>query len=144
MQDRKCKDLVKNAYNARLHELKQIWKAYTTGEVVKDGSEEYTEDSFCEYGLSFDYVAPNTFSGQKIGYFRYQLSWGGPSEELRFYVSGPKFNVYKVEFWYLDWFDGAKVTIRKGGNFDFLNEIFNFFDEIGSAESEYTKAIEDI
>ena len=32
--------------------------------------------------LSFDYVAPHTFNDQPEGYWRWQFSWGGPSDEL--------------------------------------------------------------
>lgn len=40
--------------------------------------------AFDEYALSFDYVEPDTFDDQDRGYFRYQISYGGPSEEVRF------------------------------------------------------------
>ena len=43
--------------------------------------------TFWEYGLALDYVAPGTFKDQKQGYFRYQISVGGPSEEFRFYAN---------------------------------------------------------
>lgn len=58
------------------------------------------------YPLGFDYVAPNTFDDQKEGYFRYQISWGGPSDEFRFPVN-PDLSCHRVEYWFLDWFDGA-------------------------------------
>lgn len=63
---------------------------------------------FNEYGLCFDYVESGTFEGQRAPYFRYQISWGGPSEEFRFYLNGD------IEFWFMDWFDGAcrDVTIH--------------------------------
>jgi len=38
-------------------------------------------------------------------YTRIQLSWGGPSDEFRFYKSG------KAEYWFLDWNDGACVEL---------------------------------
>lgn len=68
-------------------------------------------EAFNEFGLSFDYVAPATFNDQKEGYWRYQISFGGPSEEIRFYASSPHSDPYKIEFWYLDWGDGAAVDI---------------------------------
>ena len=33
--------------------------------------------------LCFDYVKPHSFKDQVEGYWRMQLSWGGPSDELR-------------------------------------------------------------
>lgn len=70
-------------------------------------------ERFSEYGLSFDYVEPHTFRDQDEGYLRYQISWGGPSEEIRFYVSlGSRgYQLYRAEFWLLDWFDGVHVNV---------------------------------
>ncbi len=62
--------------------------------------------TFEEYGLSLDYVAPETFNQQAEGYFRYQISWGGPSDEFRFFVN-PDLLCHRIEYWFLDWFDGA-------------------------------------
>ena len=41
-------------------------------------------------GLGFDYVEPHTFQDQLEGYWRWQFSWGGPSDELRGYVNEHK------------------------------------------------------
>lgn len=62
---------------------------------------------FDVYGLSFDYVEGE---GDRSGYFRYQMSTGGPGEELRFYADAQR-HVYRIEFWYLDWSDGACVDV---------------------------------
>ena len=61
-------------------------------------------------GLCFDYVDPNTFNDQLEGYWRWQLSWGGPGDEFRIYVNPDK-SVHRIEYWYMDWYDGAKVTL---------------------------------
>lgn len=58
-----------------------------------------------DYALGFDYVPPYTFDDQSEGYFRYQISWGGPSDEFRFFYRGTL--DYRFEYWFLDWFDGA-------------------------------------
>ena len=97
-----------------------------------DDMREHQWERFCEYGLSFDYVAPDTFKDQEQGYFRYQISWGGPSEEFRFYV-GAELNPYKIEFWFLDWFDGASRRLY-GNDFDLLYDIFQFFKDCGTVE----------
>ena len=121
---------------SRLADIRKLWSAYQSGDEDK-----YSEDigTFCEYGLSFDYVAPDTFTDQKRGYFRYQISYGGPSEEFRFYAD-ESLDVVKIEFWHLDWFDGAKRNLN-GKRFELMEEIFDFFKEIGSVEAEYEKAI---
>ena len=79
-----------------------------------DQVQEHLEDRLKEIhtveGLCFDYVDPNTFNDQKEGYWRWQLSWGGPGDEFRIYVN-PNKSVHRIEYWYLDWFDGAKVTL---------------------------------
>ena len=62
---------------------------------------------FSEYGLCFDYVEPGTFKGQRKGYHRYQMSYGGPSDEIRFYSNG------KIEYVYLDWFCGVGFDVTK-------------------------------
>ena len=60
--------------------------------------------------LSFDYVPPNTFENQKEGYWRWQFSWGGPSDELRGYVNEHA-ELHRLEYWYLDWGDGASIQV---------------------------------
>jgi len=63
--------------------------------------------------LSFDYVPPNTFDKQPEGYWRWQFSWGGPSDELRGYVNEHK-ELHRLEYWFLDWFDGASLLVKPG------------------------------
>ena len=79
-----------------------------------DQVQEHLEDRLKELhtveGLCFDYVDPDTFTDQKEGYWRWQLSWGGPGDEFRIYVNPDK-SVHRIEYWYLDWYDGAKVTL---------------------------------
>ncbi len=57
-------------------------------------------------GLGFDYVEPHTFQDQLEGYWRWQFSWGGPSDELRAYINKDN-SIHRLEYWYLDWGDGA-------------------------------------
>jgi len=79
-----------------------------------DQVQEHLEDRLKELhtveGLCFDYVDPDTFNDQKEGYWRWQLSWGGPGDEFRIYVNPDK-SVHRIEYWYMDWYDGAKVTL---------------------------------
>lgn len=60
-----------------------------------------------EHGLSFDFVEPNTYGGQPVGYYCYLLSWGGPSDEFRFYPDG------RIEYCFKDWFDGAVRDVTR-------------------------------
>ena len=62
--------------------------------------------------LDFSYVEPNTFKKQSEGYWRWQLSWGGPSDEFRYYhYDGDKKKIKSIEYAYMDWFDGATLPI---------------------------------
>lgn len=101
----------------------------------------YSEDigNISEYGLCFDYVVAGTFTDQKVGYFRYQLSCGGPSKEFRIYTDR-ELNVDRIEFWFLDWFDGAKCDLDEG-DFLLLEEIFeSLFKGSGYAEKVFAEA----
>lgn len=98
----------------------------------------YNIGTFEDYGLSFDYVPEGTWKDQKEGYFRYQLSWGGPSDEFRFFVN-PSFKLHRIEYWFLDWFDGADVVLE-GDDEKLLEEIFEMFRDTGTVEEEYEKA----
>lgn len=131
-----CKERVGNELKGRIYDLEKLFNLYQEGN--EEGDPEI--GNFNEYGLSFDYVAPNTFTDQKRGYFRYQLSWGGPSDEFRFYTD-ENFNLTRIEYWFLDWNDGAKKTLN-GKNKNLMTEIFEFFKEVGSVESEFKKAQE--
>ena len=112
----KCKDLVNQSFLERMDDIRTLFYAV----------ENETEDlgSLYDYGLCLDYVEAGTFKNQRTPYHRYQLSCGGPSEEFRIYLNGD------VEFWYLDWFDGACVNVT-GEDKGIISEIVE-----GSAEIE--------
>ena len=88
MTEKRCKDLVEDRWKDRKKDL---------------------EDPEYE-ALSFDYVEPHTWDDQPEGYWRWQYSWGGPSDELRAYVNRDD-TIHRLEYWYMDWFDGAKVNV---------------------------------
>ena len=131
-----CKEKVREELRREIDiYLRPLFESYQRGEeAMPDGQ------SFYEHGLGFDYVSANTFEGQKAGYFRYQISYGGPSDEFRFYTDAG-FSLHRVEYWFLDWFDGANVVL-KGKNFELLEEIFNHFKECGTVEHEFNKSQE--
>ena len=95
--EKKCADKVQRAFNSRMEDIRTLYKA--------DNQETPELGHLYEYGLSIDIVEAGTFEGQREDYICYQLSWGGPSEEFRIYKNG------EIEFWYMDWFDGAKVDV---------------------------------
>ena len=57
---------------------------------------------------------------QRFGYWRWQLSWGGPSDEFRLYGGG------KLVYHFADWFDGAEFE-PEGTEYMDLMDVFEFF-----------------
>lgn len=96
--------------------------------------------SFYDYGLAVDYVAPGTFERQRAGYLRYQLSYGGPSEEVRFYFTQGARECYKIEFVYLNWGTGVGFEVTGEA---WAKWLFEWFNEVGTVEAEVSKALED-
>ena len=90
-----CKDLIEDRWTTRAEDLE---------------APEYE-------ALGFDYVEPHTFTDQLEGYWRWQFSWGGPSDELRGYVNEHG-ELHRVEYWFLDWMDGAKLELQPGPEWD--------------------------
>ena len=60
-----------------------------------------------EYGLCIDVVNTEENGWTGPDYARYQISWGGPSSEFRFFYNG------KIEYWFMDWFDGAHRDVTE-------------------------------
>lgn len=69
--------------------------------IVKKG--DYEELN--HYALCLDLIEAGTYEDQREDYIRLQFSYGGPSDELRFYKNGD------IEYWFLDWFDGASINV---------------------------------
>jgi hypothetical protein len=110
-----CEERIREHYDSRMMDLRELWAAYQSGEEdVPDVGSIYG------YGLAFDYVEPDTFENQPFGYWRYQLSWGGPSDEFRLHGGG------RIEYRFHDWWDGAGMDLE-GDDLQLLTEIFLWF-----------------
>ena len=110
--------------------------------------------AFNEYGLCFDYVELGTFNDQENDYFRYQFSYGGPSDELRFYEDGTIVYVYLNWFcgvgfdvsddevcqWVKDWFDSCDMM-----NFAEKREEYDYYEQLDRIENpeEYAETDEE-
>ena len=90
--------------------MTQAQRQRSCADQVQEQLEDRLKDLHTLEGLCFDYVDPKTFTDQLEGYWRWQLSWGGPGDEFRIYVN-PDNSVHRIEYWDMDWFDGAKVTL---------------------------------
>jgi hypothetical protein len=125
-QENSCAARVEQHLNGRVGDLRTLWERYQSGNEAADDL-----GNLAEYGLSFDYVGPGTFDDQREAYFRYQLSWGGPSDEFRFFVN-PDLSCHRIEYWFMDWFDGASRTLT-GPDRDLLLQLWEWFHETGAA-----------
>lgn len=94
MSELNCEKRVDEEMKGRLSDVHKLQTGYASDEIDR------------EYSFNAEYVAPNTFDDQPEGYFRYQMSWGGPSDEFRFFVN-PDLSCHRIEYWFLDWIDGA-------------------------------------
>ena len=95
--------------------------------MFSDDIEETLRCRFDEFALSFEYVPRRTFNNQKRAYVSYLISWGGPSEEIRFFCDEQR-TPYKVEFWFLDWGDGASLDITDRPETRRLIDQLGFYD----------------
>lgn len=109
-----------------------------TGKLDEDNPE---EGNIHEHGLSFDYCYPTK---EGVGYFRYQISWGGPSDEFRIYAEKRNdwsFPVWKVIYVFEDWFDHAEKRLV-GDDLKLLETIFSqYFTESGTTNHVYMEAM---
>jgi hypothetical protein len=117
------------AFVSRMSDIKKLWDEWCNG---KHGIE--------EYGLSFDYVTSGTFNDQKEGYFRWQLSGGSPSEEFRFYTDAA-FNVYRIEFVFMDWFEKHVIWIEEGSYY--YETMLDIFDGLFKESGECRKVVDE-
>ncbi len=122
MNNLKCADLIQQKFQDRNNDISDIFQ-------LKNDYQEYENsyEALNEFGLSIDYIEPNTFEDQENGYICYQLSWGGPSDELRFYLDDNK-ELYKCDYAYMDWFDGAVIDVTEEENIkDLYDNYINLF-----------------
>jgi len=97
-----CEQRINEALKGRLSDLDTLLKTSSCEDIRR----------LDEYALCFDYVEAYTFDDQPEAYLRYQISWGGPSDEFRFYVRDDQ-SCYRIEYWFLDWFDGAHRDVTE-------------------------------
>jgi len=121
-----CQDLVQDKFNNIESDYKSAREFFEEYQDATEGQRIALEvldkkrgDYFHEYDDIFDYVNQTALSwnyvegeGREAGYYRLQLSWGGPSDEFRIYINQDK-EIDIIEYWYMDWFDGAHVLVPK-------------------------------
>ena len=132
-QEKKCINLVADKFAEQEQLYKDAQKYFDELLLIDEDKQEqfkckhkYNKFFYCEdlfdyvnqTALSWDYIEPNTFDDQIFGYYRLQLSWGGPSDEYRIFVDETLreenvLNINCIEYWYMDWFDGASLDVPK-------------------------------
>ena len=100
-KDQTCESRIDEYLAGRLEDILPM---YETGELSH------------EYGLCIDYVCTEDYGWTGPDYARYQLGWGGPSDEFRFFADGT------IEYWFLDWFDGAHRDVSEHAWAQWLRE----------------------
>lgn len=101
-------------------------------EEIKDAIQHWETNTreFHNYGLSFDKPEFPDFDEsedddtEKEPYYRYQLGWGGPSDEIRFYEDGT------IEYVYMDWFCGIGFDVSDVDGIEWLLDYFESCDMI--------------
>ena len=129
-----CKERIAKELENELETLRKLWALYQNDPEASDPD----YGRFDEHGLCFDYVAAGTFNDQRQGFFRFQISTGGPGDEFRFYTDA-EHECYLVEYWFLDWFDGASLELS-GKDEELLLEIWEWFKDGGSVDHAFDKA----
>lgn len=94
-------------------DIPSIWMDY------EDQLREQAYDRFHEWGLSFDF-------DDERGCYTYLLSWGGPSDGIRFYTN-------RIEYFFHDWFDGAVRTVTGEG---IMRDLEDWFKDVGSIDDD--------
>tara|TARA_R100001086_G_scaffold13237_1_gene6782 strand:- start:822 stop:1244 length:423 start_codon:yes stop_codon:yes gene_type:complete len=120
MSEKKCIDLINSEFADREADFSNAYRYFIERENCTEGELiglncfyrdlEHYEDFFHyinEYGLSWDYVEAEDET--ECGYYRFQLSWGGPSDEFRIYIDD-NYDI-TVFYHYADWFDGAIIEV---------------------------------
>tara|TARA_R100000005_G_C4955941_1_gene174476 strand:- start:82 stop:483 length:402 start_codon:yes stop_codon:yes gene_type:complete len=111
-QTEKIKDETIKHYQATHRDLFRFINNLDNEEIAQE---------FSEYGLSINVVKPLTFEDQEEAFVRYQISWGGPSEEFRKFED-------RIEYCYLDWFVGYSLDVSED---ETINQVFDYFESIG-------------
>ena len=125
-QELKCADLVQDKFNQTeqtYQEANNFFNRYdnaTEGEqIALKVIDKHKGDYFHEYEDFFDYINDTALSWDYVegegknnpGYYRLQLSWGGPSDEFRIYTIGDTLDIDCIDYHYMDWFDGASIPV---------------------------------
>ena len=121
-----CKELVSERLQSRVESIKEMLETfYEKANYDNKKDIDNALQTINEWGLSFDWVEETEDSD---GFYRYQISWGGPSDEFQCVLEDD--HIY-IEYVYKDWWDYAnKLLTHDDYNtvLEFLNIAVNLED----------------
>lgn len=130
MTNKKCAEIVNQKYLDTVNDYQLVDDYFNLDDEEKSKNEKHDDlqsyenlfDYVNQTALGFDFVPVDTFKDQERGYWRLQLSWGGPSDEFRIYINEEN-QIDYIDYHYLDWFDGASVRVKH----DIIHNICEMF-----------------
>lgn len=128
LQNEEIKDKTIEHFKSRHEDLKKFYDNYDN-----DIFDEDIDQDFMEYFLSVD-----------VGYdefVRFQISYGGPQEEIRMFRDG------RIEFCFLDWFVGYSLDVTDDEVIKWLKDWFidtgfSYDDEVYYSYADLFNAME--
>jgi len=116
-----CFDRIDEALENRASDFETYMNS---SDAYEEGCENAGIGPFYEYGLCFDVVTSSDDDHEElpVEYCRFVMSTGGPGDEIRFFPSG------RIEYWFLDWFDGACRDVTSE---DWAQWLWDTFDDLG-------------
>jgi hypothetical protein len=110
-----CEDRIDEHLGSRSADFETYW---SNAQVYEHGNDELPP--FHELGLSFE--AREDDETGEVSHYDFLLSWGGPSDFVRFHRDGA------ITYHFQDWFDGAKRSVSGQAWAETLRD---WFDECG-------------
>ena len=105
------------SYRSCMSTIRKLFRLWQKNPAAYDTDGYRLED----YGLEFSFQAAE---GQPP-YWRWLLSWGGPSEEVRFYARPDEpDNLYAVEYWFYHWGFSKRYRISAPTYYSLLAELW--------------------
>jgi hypothetical protein len=145
-----CAERVGGAWDSHRDDLKRLFEAEKLGlgeyREPEDDDDDETRAALAtlcelgplnEYGLCFEYEPP--MADDPEAFWRFLISTGGPGSEMRFFASSPDAPCYKIEFWFLDWFDGASLNVTDD---EVARGLWNWFQGFGAPRFALERAEE--
>jgi hypothetical protein len=156
MGDAKCADLICTRYANTISEIRDMVRI----DLCRSGSDDEIHEQYDKlknYSLSLDYVLSGEL-GNKYACFRWQLSWGGPSDEFMFpfndhvftyendlgmyyfdYNATDKMGRKACQYWFRDWGDCAHVNVVDEEHALLMQEVLNTYGRMGVCFDEFRK-----